>query len=359
MLNNMRRALLLLLLALPLAAELPAGVTRVTLSYPVHMASLVATPNDELWAADLMDEGKFARIALDGTTTTMSMPSNWQTMGATMGPDGALWLKGIGWVGRVDLETHAKRQWAIVTGGLGILAGPDGNLWFGSAGQRVAVMRPDGNLLATYPAGGTVTAGVFGPDGALYLLVASNLVRMTVTGETTEFPVVTSEAGLFAGPTFLWNAGRGYGEPGERAPGATIHKISLTGETLAVFTLDMEPQNVDALGNLWLRSTDADGNDIVGQLAPSGVLTRFGPIPASGSSECHPRFYGGMTFLSDGRVAMADYYPRFARNLLSPCLRSQRPAGFDNTVTILDPNVAPILSIDPLTRTQRRRSSRQ
>lgn len=178
---------------------------------------------------------------------------------------------------------------------------------------------------------------------------------MTASGERTEFAASPRQV-LFAGPNFLWTADRRSTSESQ----TTVHeivKMGYRGEVLATYPIDMMPLAADPLGNLWLRAKTPAG-DVVGQLTASGVLTRFGPLPAPVSTECHPRSMGGLTFLADGRVAMSDYYLLVANTLLSPCLRVVRPEAAKNTITILDPRFAPVLSIEPLERPSRRRSAR-
>ncbi|HYC92203.1 MAG TPA: hypothetical protein VEO54_23540 [Thermoanaerobaculia bacterium] len=355
----MRRiVLLLLLVALPLVAQLPPGTTRTNFRQYLWAYTLVALPDDSLWALDYWNiQG--TRIHPDGTTADFDLPKPWRSVAATAGPDGALWILSAGQIGRVDPQTRAVQRWAVAVGSPFLLSGPDGNLWFGGAGNQVKRMRPDGTMLDSYPIGGPATGAVFGSDGALYLATGTSLVRITIDGQRTEFPAAVS-GDLYAGPGFLWNGDRGFLEPGDRAPSATIRKLSLQGETLASYTLDMTSFAADALGNLWLRTTLAGGSDVVAQLSPQGVLTRFGPFPPLPWSECRPRFYGGMVFLSGGRVAMADFYPDIPipASAPPPCGDPTWKPEFRNTLTIFDPRIVPVISVEALNRTSRRRSVR-
>ncbi len=352
-----RFAALALTLALPLAAQLPPGISRV--SYQDEMTDayfFAATPDGTLWAASILGDD-FARIDPTGAAGNFELPHDWRgTRGMTAGPDGALWIGGIGWVARIDPATNELQRWPIGSAVTAehMLSGPDGNLWF-LQGSSVARMRTDGKFLSLYGAE-RATGAAFGTDGALYLAATNRLVRVTAAGERTTFPAAVRHA-LYAGPGFLWSGtGRAYSGP---QPAETeIVKLSYRGETLATYRIAMTPFASDALGNLWLRARTAEG-EVVGQLSPYGVLTRFGPLPALPSTDCYPNYYGGLAFLADGRVAMSDFYPEIAFTLLDPCRSVPRPETLRNTVTILDPRVAPVQSVEPLNPLPRRRLVRR
>lgn len=351
MIAAMYRLATLLALAFPLLAQLPPGTSR--MQFPDRDAMtdasfFAATADGTLWAASILDDD-LERIRPAEGTESFTLP--WHgTRAMTAGPDGALWAGGGGWVARVDPATAAVRRWPIGTHAVAehMLAGPDGNLWF-LQGSSVVRMRPDGKLLSSYGAV-RATSAAFGTDGALYLAATGKLVRLTAGGEQAAFPALLQDQ-LFAGPGFFWNAPPRTFQP--RAQAVTeIVKLSYDGETLAAYRLPMTPFASDSLGNLWLRGTTEDG-DVVGQLSPFGVLTRFGPLPALPTNDCFPPHYGGMAFLPDGRVAMSDYYLPIL-TLGHPCRLTPKPDTFRNTVTILDPRIAPVLSVQPLSPTRRR-----
>lgn len=353
----MRRALVSLLLTLPLFAQLPAGTSRVTFRDDVVDATHLAATGDVLWVASLFDD-RIERVQTDGARLPINIPPLWQyTTAVGTGPDGAFWLGSAGWIARVDPVTKQLQRWPLGMGlgPLAILSGPDGNLWVVQDGYLLR-LRPDGTILSSNHTGGNPTGAAFGADGALYLSLPGKLLRMTAAGERTEIAASPRRI-LFAGPNFLWAFD---GRLNVQAPQTPVHeivKMSYRGETLATYAIDMAPFAADPLGNLWLRAKTPAG-DVVGQLTASGVLTRFGPIPAPLSTECHPRYQGGLTFLADGRVAMSDYYLIVAHALIGPCLRVVRPEAARNTITIVDPRIAPVLSVETLDRTTRRRSAR-
>lgn len=355
----MRRYLLSLFVALPLFAQLPPGTSRVHFRPDFYPFDLYATADDTVWVAPVINR-QMARVDVHGVAQDFNLPAGWQPAAFGVGPDGALWIGVHGFIARVDPVTAVLTQWPLGAGHtpMHILAGPDGNLWFVEGGGNVVRMRPDGEFLRSYDAVAGANGAAFGSDGALYLATETSVVRLTVDGERTQVPAATKYRG-FAGRDFFWHGGRAIDEP-ERAPLGEITKTSFTGQTLATYRIDMTPLASDASGNFWLRARTADG-DVLGRLSPSGVLTRFGPIPSVGSVTCHEPWYAGMTFLSDGRVAMADHYPDIPYPLIAPpppCKSVKRPADFQNTITIVDPTLLPVLSVETLNRTSRRRGVR-
>lgn len=354
----MRRAVLLFLLTFPLLAELPAGTSRLTLRDDMRDAWYLSAAGDSLWVASLFDSA-LDRVELGGASTSRRLPALWTyTTGMATGPDGALWLGAPGWIARIDPATNELERWPLGTGigAYSILSGPDGNVWFFQQGRTVVRMRPDGVFLLSYDPGASPTGAAFGSDGALYLTFPGKLMRMTAAGERTEFPASARRV-LFAGAGFLWNTDLRSGLEAVQTPAGEIVKMSYRGETSASYLIDMSPIASDPLGNLWLRARTAEG-DIVGRLTPSGVLTRWGPFASPPSTQCHPRSFGGLAFLSDGRVAMTDYYRELARTLLDPCLRVPRPEGAQNAITILDPRLARVLSVETLGPSKRRAARR-
>ncbi|HEX6088044.1 MAG TPA: hypothetical protein VF266_26175 [Thermoanaerobaculia bacterium] len=356
----MRRALLLLFASLPLFAQLPEGVSRVTFRNDFYAWNLVVTAGDTLWVTPFINRA-MARVDVHGVARDVDLPAGRNAGGFGAGPDGALWFGSNGFIARVDPLTNVIESWPLGAGHTPyhILAGPDGNLWFVETQGRVVCMRPDGEILRTYEAGGFANGAGFGSDGALHLAMATKVVRITIDGERSEHPTTAIEAGFtgFAGSDFFWHGGRALNEP-ERAPNGAIMKTSFTGETLATYSIAMTPLAADERGNLWLRALTDEGV-VLGKLSPTGVLTRFGPLPPLPATACHQWWYAGMDFLSDGRVAMADHYADIPRTGTNPCLGARRPADLNNTITIVDPRLLPVLSVEVLNRTPRRRGARQ
>jgi hypothetical protein len=353
----MRSALLALLLAVPVLAQLPSGLARLTFRDDIADAPYLAATGDVLWVSSILED-TIERVDLSGATARLDIPPTWPfTTGFVAGPDVALWLLSSTWIARVDPATNEFRRWPIGTGSAAslLLSGPDGNLWFVQNGSALR-MRPDGTFLSAYGIRDTPTAATFGSDGALYFAFPDRLTRVDVGGGRTESAGNRLPA-LYASRGFLWNTDQAREADSVQTPLHEVVRLTHAGEWLATYRIDMVPLASDPAGNLWLRGTTAAGN-IVGQLTPTGVLTRFGPFPRPLSTECHSPVFGGFAFLGDGRVAMTDYYRMGPRPMVGPCAGVARPAGATNTIAILDPRVAPVLSIELLEPPIRRRTTR-
>jgi virginiamycin B lyase len=150
--------------------------------------------------------------------------SNRNMGGITLGPDGNLWftevtspthnpptfvakLGKITTSGTVTLYTVTTHSTAFALGG--IVAGPDGNLWFDeSSDNKIGVMSTGGTLRHEYPVT-TLNSDPYditvGPDNNLWFTEAggNNIGRITTGGSINEFPVPTLGSvphGITAGP---------------------------------------------------------------------------------------------------------------------------------------------------------------
>lgn len=357
----MRRLAAVLLFTFPLFAQLPAGVSRFAFpgDSPPEPRLLVASSEGALWAAMGVDSVIY-RFDVDAPARRINLPA-WGIYDMTVGPDEALWVATEKYVGRLDPATNLVRPWFEHKNVRHILSGSDGNIWFvqGVAEKyriwhpRLVRFSPEGVVLATYRIlapyrQGGVAGAVFGSDGALWLSTSDGdtprLVRMTTAGERAEYSIEKASP-LFAGPGFLWTVFADH-----------IVRLNLQGAIIGTYRVSMTPVGVDAIGNLWLRAR-TDAGEEVAQITPSGVLTRFAPLPSLPSDECTLPEHGGFAVLPNGRVAMTDYHPDFGYRDWDPCLKS--PIVLENALTILDPAVAPILSIEQLNTVPRRRTARR
>jgi len=218
--------------------------------------------DDHLWSADRgrnASESGIARISTAGEITetliqgvTLGPGVTLRVQCVTPGPpdDGNVWFtlteNAFGQLGRIAPDGTATVFPTLIQSRLdGIVAGPDGNIWFteGSAGKigratthgtitnhySIGVVSdfpqaitvgpgPDADLWFTERDGGKIgritTAGVLteyviptpasspqsitlGPDGALWFTetVANKIGRITTSGAITEFPLPTASAG--------------------------------------------------------------------------------------------------------------------------------------------------------------------
>ena len=280
----MRRFIILVLLALPLFAQLPAGVER--RAYPDDGPTrdprhLVVTADGALWAASFT-EAVVDRFDADGTSRRFDLPE-WGIHDMIAGPDGALWIGTRHYLGRLDPETGLVQPFFTFSGVRRVLAGPDGNLWILETDNdtnrvgnlpRFSRVTTGGVLLERFRPGGVV-GQTFASDGALWLAITNphRLVRRTTDGQQT--PWAVEQAGqLFAGPGFLW-----------MTSGDRIVRRGLDAQIIGTYRVGMTPVAADAAGNLWFREDTGAGIEIA-QLTPGGVLTRFAPLPPLPATAC-------------------------------------------------------------------------
>ncbi|CAB5036466.1 MAG: hypothetical protein F2911_08240 [Actinobacteria bacterium] len=195
--------------------------------------------------------------------------------GLAQSADGALWFtQGAASIGRFDPAQYAAvgngTTFYATTGsagGLGgVVAGPDGNIWFTeSDADIVARINPDGSALTEFPlpASSQPFHITVGPDSALwfteYASGLGNVIgRITVDGDLNEYPITTGVApdGITSGPDgALWFTER---------TGQAIGRLTTAGELTEypfVPAADDFPQAivVGHDGALWFTKSGTDG----------------------------------------------------------------------------------------------------
>jgi streptogramin lyase len=196
------------------------------------------------------------------------------------GPDGNLWFTSprsdrIGRItprGAVTEFTAGLTQYAHP---LGMTLGPDGSFWFTEAREnQIGRITPAG-VITEFPAGGTDARAydiAAGPDGNLWFVKSKTIGRISLSGETAEFPTglssPSSVGSITAGPDGnLW-----FTDYYDR-----IGRITTSGVT-TLFTQGITPGSglgdivAGPDGNLWF--TEPDGHRI-GRITPAGVVTEF------------------------------------------------------------------------------------
>jgi streptogramin lyase len=171
----------------------------------------------------------------------------------------------IGTVTEYPIPTASGGPW-------GIVAGPDGNLWFTeNYGNRIGRITPVGTITEfPLPTADSYPLGIAaGPDGNLWFTEGSGnrIGRITLTGTITEYPTPTSVShplGIAAGPDGnLWFT-EDYGNRiGRITPVGTITEYPIP-------TASSRP-NIIASGpdaNLWF--TEGGGNKI-GRISPTAT----------------------------------------------------------------------------------------
>ncbi|HUA75553.1 MAG TPA: hypothetical protein VL988_12415 [Solirubrobacteraceae bacterium] len=212
--------------------------------------------------------------------------------GIVAGPDGALWFAedaGGGGIGRgTTAGTITEFKSGVSGTAEGIALGPDGNLWFTEPSEeKVARISPTGTVKEFSLGKGfleslfvtvTPTGIAAGPDGNLWFTISSNpagIGRITPTGTGSVFSsglgASSKPQGIAAGPDGnLWFT--------ESANPAKIGRIT-TGGTITEFstglTPNSQPQGIAAGpdGNLWFTESADPGR--IGRVTPTGTITEF------------------------------------------------------------------------------------
>ena len=207
-----------------------------------------------------------------------------QPQGIVAGPDGALWFTETtgARIGRIALDgTISEYPLPTPTAPSDITAGPDGALWFTEPNvDKIGRIALDGTIseypLAvrySYPVG--IAAG---PDGALWFTEyqGDKIGRITVDGTIVEYPLPSAHVfarGIAAGPDgALWFT---------ESEGHRIGRIALDG-TITEYPLpgtDGRPVEIAAGPDEALWFTVIDSNRI-GRIALDGTITEY-PLPSA------------------------------------------------------------------------------
>ena len=161
-------------------------------------------PDGALWFSD--NGNQIGRMTLAGAVTEYHVPTAFRgTHSITVGPDGALWFTSeTAQVGRMDVTGGGFRYYDLPESAgdiyeqfSAITIGSDGNLWLGvllnQGGSNVVRVTPTGQI-TEFPLPGPADAVldiVAGPDGALWFTeeAANKIGRITTSGVLTEFPL--------------------------------------------------------------------------------------------------------------------------------------------------------------------------
>jgi streptogramin lyase len=159
---------------------------------------------------------------------------------------------------------------------LGIVSGPDGNLWFTEqTGQKIGKITPAGVVAAEFALspGRDPSGIVVGSDGALWFTeIAGNRIgRITVAGAISEFAVPTaggSPHAIAAGADgALWFPETGANKIGRITTDVAITEFALPAAGSQPF--DIAPGSD---GNLWFVEQAVNR---IGQITPAGAITEF------------------------------------------------------------------------------------
>jgi streptogramin lyase len=211
------------------------------------------------------------------------------SLGIVAGPDGNLWFteRDANKIGQMSTAGVLLNEYTIPTANSStnnITVGPDGNLWFTEeTANQIGRITPSGAItefsasitLNAFPTG--ITAG---PDGNLWFTEenANRIGRITPTGVVTEFAIPTANSTAFritVGPDGnLWFTEVFGNQIGRITPFGKITEfaVATAGSQLRDITAGSD-------GNLWF--TEENGNQI-GRITPSGTVTEFA-VPTAAS----------------------------------------------------------------------------
>lgn len=196
-------------------------------------------------------------------------------------------VSGIGFTDEVTAQT--VQEFSLTSGARpsGIVAGPDGNLWFTEQGlSRIGVMSPEGVVLREFP---TTTPDmqpgfiVAGPDDNLWFVETSPtrhaIARVTPAGAMVEYPRPTAIGDIVNGPQdSLWFIE--YGCAMTQDCFSRIVAISSPGTPVG--TVFEEPIDASLFatriiapsdGNLWFTEDKSPG--ALGKMTTAGMLTNY------------------------------------------------------------------------------------
>lgn len=228
------------------------------------------------------------------------------------GPDGAVWFLAeqdgseniilgevttAGEVTEIPLSVRAPRRNELRPRVETIIAGPDGNLWFGER-NGIGRSTTTGEVTSfALPAGAsTPTAMTVGPDGNIWFTegAASRIGRITSSGEVAQFPLPSGRkpSGIIAGPDGnLWFTERAVNKIGRITPAGAITEFSVPGPWAKLDSIAAGPD-----GNLWFAQAGAPR---VGRISPRGEVTHF-TVPTARGTRAIVSGPGGLLWFASG-----------------------------------------------------------
>jgi streptogramin lyase len=265
--------------------DLPAGFT--------DPFNITVGPDNKIWATASNGAGAVVRIDPANTADFDGMGGyNVGTAaGIAAGPDGKIWLGGMGGVvARIDPATMNEEidsDFPLTGFNVRNLApGPDGNVWVTDFGGMIARVTPSGTVTPFDVPGGGAWDIVAGPDGNLWYTAPdgnnSKIGRITPAGEFgLQYDVTDAgdQLGITVGPDgALWFA---------QAVANNIGRITLGGAFTQIggLTAPGRPEYIaPGPGNtLWF--TEKEGNRI-GRI--TGIVETNPPPPPPGADTVKP-----------------------------------------------------------------------
>jgi virginiamycin B lyase len=225
------------------------------------------------------------------TITEFAIPtSGSQPVGIVAGPDGALWFaEGNGSkIGRITTDGTVT-EYPVPTSNswpTGITAGPDGALWFTERIQFNIGRITTAGAVTEYPVptpASLPTQIVLGSDGALWFIevFADKIGRITTAGVVTEFAVPTANSqptGITPGPDgALWFTERIGNKIGRITTDGSIIEFPLPVTNNVGRSPGAIVNGPD--GALWFGEADGQTFAFVARMTTAGALTEYPVTP--------------------------------------------------------------------------------
>ena len=283
----------------------PDGSTSsIDLESGVDPYDIARGPDGAMWFTE-HGGNRIGRLTIDGELSEFYLRDRSTPTGITVGPDGALWFaqRGVSSIGRITTEGEIS-EWHTISpraAPLSVTTGSDGALWFTLTGaDAIGRITVDGTMTEMpLPASASGPQWITtGPDGALWFTArtSNTIARLTTGGGLTTYPVPTPAAGvngITVGPDgALWFT---------EGTADAVGRIDLRGRIIEIPLGDgASPTGITtgADGAIWFS---AQGTSRVGRVEPSAGADETAPTvtivsPADGS------------VLTVGEGMVADYF---------------------------------------------------
>ena len=186
----------------PAGAAGPPSALNFTVGSDGNLWFTETHPTDAQGHAIVDGKERIGRVTPTGVITEFAEPTSFAGTGSvnttlgtyvTLGSDGNVWFTeaSVGKLGRIT-PAGVVTEFALPHQGtlLGIVAGPDGNLWVKDYYGSIYRVTPAGTIttfaIPTKSAGSDVEL-VPGPDGAVWFAEDTGIARITMTGVITEY----------------------------------------------------------------------------------------------------------------------------------------------------------------------------
>ncbi len=279
--RHARRALLVVLLAVPLTGVATTLTTRVAgAAVTQYGDSSISNPTSVITGADgalwFTNSGNdsVGRVTTTGMITNYADPSVAKPTAIAAGSDGALWFTNSGnsSIGRITTDGVITnfRDPLIVTP-IDITAGPDGALWFTNLNNSIGRITTAG-VVKSYvdPTISNPTSIATGPGGVLWFTNYSNntIGRITTAGSITNYTDPSGgPSNITAGPDgAMWFTNRGNHSIGRVSAGGLV-TYHLAAGIDSPFSIAAGPD-----GAMWFTN---NGHHSIGRITVRGIVTHY------------------------------------------------------------------------------------